>query len=99
MEKKIINIISYKKANIYNNNDVIISIKYEEVVDGKSNVKECFISSMPIYFKEANEITKQDLKLFINRFTFSTEKMTKLVADLYLNKIDFIEVLSENINE
>lgn len=99
MVAKKINIISYKKANIYNHNDVIISIKYEEVIDNDSSVKECFIPNTPSDFISINEINKQHLKLFIDKFTTNTEKTTKLISDLYFNKIDFIEVISENINE
>lgn len=99
MATRTINILSYRKANIYGQTDMVISIKYEDIIDGVATQKECFISNMPSDFTDNNDITKQELELFVNEFTENTEKINTLIKDLYFNEISFTEVLAADIND
>jgi hypothetical protein len=99
MATRTINIVSYKKANIYGQTDMVISIKYEDVIDGVATQKECFIYNIPTDFTHTNDITKQELELFVSQFTENTEKINTLIRDLYFNKISFTEVLAADIND
>ena len=93
------NIISVNTANIYNNIDTVISIKYELVIDDLSEIKECFLVDMPKEFKSFSNINKQDLKNFIYSFSEDINISSKLIKDLYFNNISFNTVLSEDIPE
>ena len=91
------NIISIKTANIYDNNDVVISIKYNEIIDDVIHEKECFIKNIGNNFVSLSDIRKNSLEGFIHEFSESQDVYNRLIKDLYFNNITFNEILSENI--